>query len=1574
MTGKKHIDILLKIISFIGFFILMAPLSIAEGGMTDYCVTPPFLAQIIPPSVLIMLDNSGSMRGQAYSGAYDSALFSQGYYGYFDASKNYKYTGNNRWEETTEPITNGTVTNPIANGSFLNWATMERVEVAKKLLIGGKANPRSPSGAVTVKLDAETSGSFNKDFDNTAAPNLIYPFTGNYRYTRSGNQFEIRPVTAGTNTEDVYPTSDVSVPAAWTVTGAASAWDAVNEVSADGDTTYIQNTTTNVNDQVILDYRPYTPTISGTIINVTVLVRAKKTGTSTNQTRRIQGALRFKTAGVDLDDLSSYSSLSTSYTNHTFSWATNPYTGLAWQWTDLTGNGVGSLKGFGVKSYSNPNASNYPRVTQIYLIITVGNPSGGPYNIIVDQGLTKAEGIIDRLSNDVKFGLAYYNSSEGGNIDTYVDFGTPTNMVTSISNMVPSTWTPLGETLYEMTRYFRQDAPYYSNSPADYQLGSGSVSSTLYRDPFWYKYSSISAGLTDRYVPCAKAFILFLTDGESTMDQNFPASLQGYSTGYRFAGTPVGQTYASSGTDYMIDAAFWARTNDTRPGACTTTPTSWQQCIPGNQYITVYPVFLFGRGSTLLKDVAIDGGFEDINGNNLPDCNTLPEECYRDTSGDGVVSRAYCSNNASALCAADSDCTAPGTCVHPDDPKTYYEGDDGYELETNITNAINDILKRASSGTAASVLASGEGSGANLVQAVFYPKKRFYDTSIEWIGWLQNLWYYIDPDFSYSNIREEGGVTKDYKLNLLADGTADTKKDYILQLFFDKDALKARAKRYSDTTGTGASVAQIDTIDFEELGNLWEAGKLLWNKTASARNIYTSLTATYPKSLTAAANAFSTANLATLRPLLNTDVDAPLRTVAEKDTAAANIINYIRGVDLASYTAGGVTDYYRSRTVSIDLNGDGDILDPVVTVSGVSMDERTAKVWKLGDIVNSTPRISSWLKMHDYDGVYGDTAYTDFVNSATYVNRGMVFTGANDGMLHAFKLGKLEVKNSATCTLGTYDKACLTNPDITTDRGEEIWTFIPKSVLPYLKYLKEQNYCHVYYVDLTPVLVDVSIYKDMTIPASDHPSGCDDATHYWNCKKTANSWATILIGGMRTGGACKFSGTACTECVNSPVSDNGLSTYFAIDITDQNNPKLLWEFSNEDLGFATGGPAVVRISSRTAGATNSSPDKGKTNGRWFVVLGSGPTGPIDTGTQQFLGKSSQPLKIFILDLKDGSLLRTIGMTDSGTVISDAFAGSLIYAAHDSVRDLDYQDDVVYIGYTKKNAAAGTWTDGGVLRLMTNEDLDSNTEANTAIYPANWKLTEAISGTGPITTSVQRLENYTRGVLRLYFGSGRYFFKQGAIADDPSNIRQLYAIKEPCYSGAAGYIPTCAAAVSLGSPLCSNPAAGCTLPSWSGNVKNVTNVANALTSSELTTADGWYINLDPAGNYTYLESGVNVTSYYDAERMITDPVTSPIGIVFYTSFKPSGDECRFGGKTFIWAVKYDTGEAPLNLLQGKALIQVSTGSIEQVDLANAFTDGGGRKTAAIEGVPPTSQGLSILVGQTPIKRILHIKAR
>ncbi|MDP2277038.1 MAG: hypothetical protein Q8K51_02335, partial [Nitrospirota bacterium] len=249
----------------------------------------------------------------------------------------------------------------------------------------------------------------------------------------------------------------------------------------------------------------------------------------------------------------------------------------------------------------------------------------------------------------------------------------------------------------------------------------------------------------------------------------------------------------------------------------------------------------------------------------------------------------------------------------------------------------------------------------------------------------------------------------------------------------------------------------------------------------------------------------------------------------------------------------------------------------------------------------------------------------------------------------------------------------------------------------------------------------------------------------------------------------------------------------------------------------------------------------------------------------------------------------------------------------------------------------------------------------------------------------------------------------SIVDDAGNLRALFGIKDPCFSSTSGSFDTsCTTLRTFCTTPCSNPSAdpACTEPSATlcGELTNVTNVANTPTDPDNASFKGWYINVDGSANptnpqviqnnscrvgatgtttctggkYGYCEGDTTnaapVCRNYKTERVITDPLATTSGVVFFTTYKPYSDECDIGGKSFIWAMKYSTGGSAGALLKGKALMQVSTGSIEQLDMSTAFSGAGGRRTTALEGVPPTAQGLSLISTPPPVKRILHIRER
>ncbi|MHB1012352.1 MAG: pilus assembly protein [Desulfobacteria bacterium] len=1062
----------------------------------------------------------------------------------------------------------------------------------------------------------------------------------------------------------------------------------------------------------------------------------------------------------------------------------------------------------------------------------------------------------DVVGARARLGLTFYNVNEGGKVRVNVAGGSLSSTVNEINNTRPFTNTPLAETLWTVTGYFAKQTSMLGGPGPRYSTSDYGVSNSV--DPLNYGQG------TPRWPICSKSFVLFITDGEPCSDGNLPATLTDYANGRSAfncnggscpsvakpnGGTFLATTFPSCGAGGYVagieDVALYMHTTDLRSD------------IANTQNLTLYSVFAFGKGSTLLRYAAINGGFED-NGSHVP----YPQDAW-DKNNDG-------------------------------EPDTFYEAADGQELERSIRDAFSSILKRASSGTAASVLASGEGSGANLIQAVFYPRRAVGNDIIWWTGALQNMWYYVDPFFANATIRED--TTQDNVLNLA--------NDDIVQFYFDPVSQLTQVKRYT-SDDNGVITGSDTTLSFENIHSLWEAGKKLWQRdlSSNARTIKTSLDGSTLMD-------FSVANAATLGPYL-----------LETGDNVTTTINYVLGIDNTDDPT------LRSRTVTIGTDNN---------------------VWKLGDVVNSTPRIVASVPLNKYDSVYNDTTYKAFISDNTaYLKRGVVFTGGNDGMLHAFRLGKLELSWTGKALV---QKARITNPYFGTTLGDEAWAFIPKNALPYLKYLKDPDYCHLFYVDMAPYVFDASI-----------GSGSGDLSQQ---TRTQGSWRTVLIGGMRTGGACDNSAgcTTANNCVKTPGGGTtGYSSYFALDVTDPLSPSLLWEFTNPGLGFTTTGPAVIRINGKNISNTRDR----SLNGEWYVVFGSGPTGPIDNTNNQFLGRSNQNQKFFVLNLKTGAVVQTI---DTG--IQNAFAGSMINSVADF--NLDYQDDAVYVGYVKRAGTSGsyTWTDGGVGRILTANATPTDASGG------SWKWSPVIDGIGPVTSSVARLQNTIYGTNWLFFGTGRYYFENPPTGtnttpeiDDATGQRRLFGLKDPCFI--SNFISsTCTSSVTFST---SDP----TFP-------DVTSIAGVPAESVANSSGfkGWYIDLDPSANYSYDNTAARL---FRSERVITDPLATTSGVVFFTTYKPYGDECALGGKSFLWALRYNTGGAPsAAVLKGKALVQVSTASVEQLDLATAFQKaagegaGGlhmdGRRTGAIEGVPPTAQGLSLLSQPPPLKRIMHMIER
>ncbi|AZN36776.1 pilus assembly protein [Iodobacter ciconiae] len=270
---------------------------------------------------------------------------------------------------------------------------------------------------------------------------------------------------------------------------------------------------------------------------------------------------------------------------------------------------------------------------------------------------------------------------------------------------------------------------------------------------------------------------------------------------------------------------------------------------------------------------------------------------------------------------------------------------------------------------------------------------------------------------------------------------------------------------------------------------LWSAQNLLALRsfTSNPRVIY---------SCTGSCNSFTTFDAATYAG--NASITAgvtSLKTANSLNTAQQAAIN---GTKLVDYLRG---DQSNEPTTS----------NPDLAAATALFRQRT-KV--LGAIIHGGV---TYVKKSEK--AYSDSGYTAF-SRTNLSRRAMLYAPGNDGMLHAF--------DAAT--------------------GQEIWAFIPPSLLPSLWKQADRNYDSnfQYFVDGSPTIADIN---------------------------NGSSWKTILVGGLRGGGG----------------------EYYAIDIT---NPSAtvpatpLWSFKDSRLGKTYGFPVVGKIAGQwkvllTAGYDNS---------------------------------------------------------------------------------------------------------------------------------------------------------------------------------------------------------------------------------------------------------------------------------------------------------------------------------------------------------------------------------------------------
>jgi type IV pilus assembly protein PilY1 len=247
----------------------------------------------------------------------------------------------------------------------------------------------------------------------------------------------------------------------------------------------------------------------------------------------------------------------------------------------------------------------------------------------------------------------------------------------------------------------------------------------------------------------------------------------------------------------------------------------------------------------------------------------------------------------------------------------------------------------------------------------------------------------------------------------------------------------------------------------------------------------------------------------------------------------------------ANSLKGTNTNMQMSNAVTSDIV---DYLRGVRTKEGAGMRKRPAV---LGDIVNSKPSFIKNNTNPQYEKLPattpGLTSYAAYMASKAARTEGVLFVGANDGMLHAFGEG--------------YGGSV---------GGRELFAYVPRSVLGKLEGLTDTGYTYAHTYTVDGPLTEVDAY--LTTP---NLTGGG----------TSTGWRNLVVG---TTGA-------------------GAKSVFALNATDplaMNGKAVLWEL-NADPAFPVM-PGNSTTSFAELGHVLSEPQSGITvSGDWVTIFGNG---------------------------------------------------------------------------------------------------------------------------------------------------------------------------------------------------------------------------------------------------------------------------------------------------------------------------------------------------------------------------------
>ncbi len=451
---------------------------------------------------------------------------------------------------------------------------------------------------------------------------------------------------------------------------------------------------------------------------------------------------------------------------------------------------------------------------------------------------------------------------------------------------------------------------------------------------------------------------------------------------------------------------------------------------------------------------------------------------------------------------------------------------------------------------------------------------------------------------------------------------------------------------------------------------------------------------------------------------------------------------------------------------------------------------------KLGAIMNSTP----WYQGPPFAG-YTDSAfgggYTSFKNSNTATNA--VFVAANDGMLHAF--------NGST--------------------GDELFAYVPRALY--------QTTTTAPYSKLSAITA-----KDFQLNATSDNINIDGSVMAADMKVGATpAWANLLFGTFGRGAKGVFA-----LDVTAPQN--------TVETTAGANKLVKWEFSAE-----SGDPDIGYITGRPSSRSNGQPfQTGRmANGKWAAIYGNG------------YNSTNGNAVLFIL-FADGPIASTTTWTTgthyikipTGTAGNGPNNGLGMATAIDT--DNDGNINLIYAGDLK----------GNVWKFDVSSTNSANWRVSTTLSVPLYQATTTLTGSTtvvaqPITTVVQPFP-HPNGGYQLVFGTGKSLESNDYPMSAPYG-NTIYGIWDK---------PGVTTTLTVGlSQLVQKSTTSATSPIDGSNIRYVQNGTVDYTSKM-----GWYINLPLA-----------------SEALVFNSLAQDVNRVSIKSIAPDGifDGCRVDSISF-----------------------------------------------------------------------------